>query len=163
MPLIGIISNKRDFQTIKREISNRDIEVIAITEESIENLKNIKFSEIIFLTDIKLKKETYTFMSEILSNVKYLIINDDVEIKSLQEINIEKPIKVITFGFNQKATITISSIKEDKIIVCLQRNIEKLDKEIIETQEKEIRIDNKKCKKTYINLIVFIIEQMHNL
>lgn len=163
MPLIGIVSNKKDFQTIKNEIEDSCMKVIAITEESIENLKNIKFNEIIFLTDIKLKKESYKFMSEILSKVKYLIINDDIQIKTLKEINIENPIKLITFGFNQKATITISSVKEDKIIVCLQRNIKKSNEEIIETQEKEIEISNKKCKKVYTNLVVFIIKQIHNL
>lgn len=163
MPLIGIVSNKKDFQIIKNEIEDCNIRLISITEESIENLKNIKFNEIIFLTDIKLKKDSYKFMSEILSKVKYLIINDDIQITALKEINIENPIKLITFGFNQKATITISSIKEDKIIVCLQRNIKKSNKEIIETQEKEIKISNKKYKKVYTNLAVFIIKQMHNL
>ena len=54
--------------------------------------------------------------------------------------DIEKPIKIITFGFNTKATITISSVKEEKIIVCLQRYIEKINGEIIDTQEKEIII-----------------------
>ena len=79
------------------------------------------------------------------------------------KIKIEKPIKLITFGFNSKATITISSIKEEKIIVCLQRDIQRFDNKIIETQEKEIKINKGKVKKIYNELVVFIIKELHNL
>ena len=102
-------------------------------------------------------------MKEIITKSKYLILNGDIKIKILEEIKVQKPIKVITFGFNSKATITISSIKEEKIIVCLQRDIEKVDGNIIETQEKEIKIGKENCKKIYNKLAVFIIEQLHNL
>lgn len=163
MPLIGIIAKKKDIQAIKSEISNSNIEIIEITGESIKNVKNIKFDEIIFMNDIKLSEETYKYMSEILSKVKYLIINGDLETRTLKEVEIKKPIKLITFGFNHKATITISSVKEDKIIVFLQRNIEKLNKEIVEPQEKEIILNNQKSKKIYNNLAVFIIKELHNI
>ena len=163
MPLIGIIAKKKDIQAIKSEINNSNIEIIEITGDSIENIKNIRFDEIIFMHDIKLKEATYKYMSEIISKVKYLIVNGDLETEILQEIEIKKPIKLITFGFNQKATITISSVKEDKIIVYLQRNIEKSTKEIVEPQEKEIKISNQTSKKIYNNLVVFIIKELHNI
>ena len=102
-------------------------------------------------------------MNEIISKAKFLILNGDIEIKVLKEIKVEKPIKVITFGFNTKATITISSVKEEKIIVCLQRDIEKIDGEIIETQEKEIRISKENNKKIYNKLVIFIVKELHNL
>lgn len=162
MPLIGIIAKNKDIQAIKKEIENNKIEIIGITEQSIKNLKHIKFDEIIFLEDIKLRDETYKCMSEVISKVKYLIVNGDIEIKILKEIKTEKPIRVITFGFNSKATITISSVKEDKIMICLQRNIERIDKKMLETQEKEIDITNKKTRKIYNNLTVFIIDELHN-
>lgn len=161
MSLIGIIAKKKDIQAIRKEIDNK-IEIIEIREETIENLKNIKFDEIIYLENIKMKKQAYKYLSNIISKVKYLIINGDIEIESLKEIEIKEPIKLITFGFNTKATITISSVKEEKVIICIQRNIEKEDKQIIETQEKEIQIDKQKSKKIYNNLAVFIIEQLHN-
>ena len=47
MSLIGIVAKKKDIQLIKKEIAPNKIEIIEITEESIENLKNIKFEEII--------------------------------------------------------------------------------------------------------------------
>ncbi len=163
MPLIGIIAKKRDIQAIKKELQESNIKVIEITKKAIENVKNVSFEEIIILEDINLKLEEYKYMKEIITKSKYLILNGDIKIKILEEIKVQKPIKVITFGFNSKATITISSIKEEKIIVCLQRDIEKVDGNIIETQEKEIKIGKENCKKIYNKLAVFIIEQLHNL
>ncbi len=163
MPLIGIIAKKRDIQAIKKELQESNIKVIEITKKAIENVKNVSFEEIIILEDINLKLEEYKYMKEIITKSKYLILNGDIKIKILEEIKVQKPIKVITFGFNSKATITISSIKEEKIIVCLQRDIEKVNGNIIETQEKEIKIGKENCKKIYNKLAVFIIEQLHNL
>ena len=163
MPLIGIIAKKRDFQIIKKELKEINVDIIEITKEFTKNVKNIGFEEIIILEDIKLETEEYKYMREIISKTKYLILNGDIEIEFLKEINIEKPIKVITFGFNTKATISISSVKEEKIIVCFQRDIEKLNGEIIESQEKEIKLSKENDKKIYTKLAIFIIKELHNL
>ncbi len=163
MPLIGIIAKKRDVQRINKELKESDIKIIEITKESIKNVKNISFEEIIVLEDIKLESEEYKYMSEIISKTKYLILNGDIKIGFLNEMNIERPIKVITFGFNTKATISISSVKEEKIIVCFQRDIEKLNGEIIESQEKEIKLSKENDKKIYTKLAIFIIKELHNL
>ena len=37
-----------------------------------------------------------------------------------------------------KSSVTISSVKEDKILVCMQRDIEKSDGKVVEAQEKNI-------------------------
>lgn len=161
MPLIGIIAKKKDIQAIKKQTKGKNIEIIEITKESLKNIKNITFEEIIFLQDINIKEDEYKYMNEIISKTKYLILNGDIEINILKKIEIKKPIKLITFGFNLKSTITISSVKNDTVIVCLQRDIEKLNGEILECQEKQI--DNKDNKKIYNNLVVFIINQLHNL
>ena len=163
MPLVGIVAKKKDIQAIKRELQEMKIEMIEITKESIENIKNIKFEEIIFLEDINLSEYEYKFMSKIISNTEYLILNEDVEINILKEMKIEKPIKIITFGFNSKATITISSIKDDKMIVCIQRDIEKINGKIIEVQENEIDIRETENKKIYNKLVIFITKELHNL
>lgn len=162
MPLIGIIAKKKDIQAIKKEIKEKNIEIIEITKESIKNIKNIKFEEIIFLQNINLEKEEYKYMNEIISKTKYLILNEDIEIEILKNIKVGRPIKLITFGFNSKSTITISSIRDEKIIVCLQRDIQKIDGEILECQEKQI-IKKDNNKKIYNYLVVFIINELHNL
>ena len=163
MPLVGIIAKKRDFQAIKEELQNYNIEFIHINKDSIKNIKNIIFEEIIFLEDINLNSDEYEFMNKIVLKTKYVIVNADIEINILKYIKIDCPIKVITFGFNSKATITISSVKDDKIILCLQREIEKTDKGIIESQEKEINIIDNSNRKIHNKLVIFIIKELHNL
>lgn len=161
MLLVGIIAPKREIQRIKKEFKGTCIEIIEITRESIKNIRNIKFEEIIFLQNIKLEKEEYEYMNEIISKTKYLIINEDIEIDVFKNINLVQPIKLITFGFNSKSTITISSVKDEKVIVCIQRDIEKKNGERLECQERQIILKNN--KKIYNNLIVFIIKELHNL
>lgn len=160
MLLIGIIANNKDIQEIKRIITENDIKIININEESIKNVKNIKFDEIIIMKNIKIKKDEYKYMNDIIVNAKYMIVNADIEIDFLKEIKIKKPIRLITYGFNSKATITISSIKEEKMMICVQRNIKKENNEIIEP--KEVEINTPKSKKTYVNLINFITKELHN-
>ncbi len=161
MPLVGIVAKKRDIQAIKKEIKDKNIEIIEITKESIKNIRNVKLDEIIFLQNIKLEDDEYKCMNEIISHVQYLILNKDIEIDMFKKVEIQKPIKSITFGFNSKSTITISSVNEEKTIVCLQRDIEKPNGEILESQEKQIIGQNN--KKIYNNLVVFIIKELHNL
>ena len=160
MQLVGIIAKRREIQAIKKEIKEKNIEIIEITKESIKNVRNIRFEEIIFLQNINLEEDEYKYMKEIISNAKYIIINRDIEIDILNRIEIEKEIKLITFGFNSNSTITISSVKDEKIIVCLQKDIEKANGEIVESQEKEII--SKENKNIYNNLVVFIIKELHN-
>lgn len=159
MPLVGIVAPKRDIQAIKSEIKQKNIEIIEITKDSIENIRNVKFSEIIFVQNIDLKEQQYKYINQIISNTKYLIINEDIEIDILKKIEVKEKVKIITFGFNSKATITISSVKEEKVIVCIQRNIEVANGEILENQEKQIILKN--SRKIYNKLIVFIIKEVH--
>ena len=163
MPLVGIIAKKRDFQAIKKELQNCNIELIHLNKETIMHVNKIFFEEIIILEDINLMPSEYKFMNEVVLKTKYLIINADIEINILKYITIEKPVKVITFGFNSKATISISSVNDEKIIVCLQRNLERVDNKIIEAQEKEIKIVKDTNRKIHNKLVVFIVKELHNI
>ncbi len=163
MSLIGIIGKKKDIQLIKNETNNIESKIIQLNKESIKNLKNIKFNEIIFMEDIEIDQQEYKYFEELINRVNYLIINADIRIEILSKISINIPIKLITYGFNPKSTITISSIKEEKIIVSIQRELISANNKKIEIQEKEIDISQKKDKKVYTNLVVFIIKQLHNL
>ena len=163
MPLVGIIAKKKDIQAIKKELKNKEIEIIEITRNSVKNIKNINFEEIVINEDIILAEDEYEYMSAILSKVKYLIINGDVDIEILNKIKLEEPVKMITYGFNSKSTVTVSSVKEDKILVCMQRDIEKNDGKIVEAQEKNIYLNEQKNKKVYNKLVIFILNELHNL
>ena len=115
----------------------------------------------IIMKNINFEKEEYKLISEIISKAQYLILNEDIDIDILSKINIQNPIKLVTFGFNSKSTITISSVTDENIVVCIQRDIEKVNKEMIECQEKQIQVKN--IKKIYNNLVIFIIKELHNL
>ena len=68
MLLIGMIATKKDIQEIKRNIISDEINIIGINEESINNLKNIKFDEIIIMKNIKLKDETNNIKGQVLNS-----------------------------------------------------------------------------------------------
>ena len=161
MSLIGIIAKKKDIKEIK---NNLDIvyEVIEINNKSIENLKNIKFEQIIINKDLALNKQEEEYIKKLINTTKYIIINADINIQILNNIEIDKPLKIITYGFNSKSTISISSVKEDYIILSIQREIEKLNNEKIESQEKKIELIRGENNNIYIKIIKFIIKELHN-
>lgn len=154
MPFIGIIAEERKSNIIKKQIVERlkidENLIILIKEKNIENIKNIKFDTIIL--DRKFNNEKNLKM--VLENVKYLIINCDV-VKNFNVLN-DIEINVITYGFNSKATITASSVGEEEILVCLQRNIINAKKQKVEPQEVKIEIQNDAMSTMAITAILLI-------
>ncbi len=163
MALVGIIGKKREIQSIKKELANEKVEVIQINKQSIKNIKSVFFEYLVIIEDINLDENEYQYMKNLISKANYLIINADIEIKCLKYINIENPVKIITFGFNAKSTITVSSVNDEKILVCLQRSIKNFKNEIVEEQEKEIKVTENYTRKVHSKLVVFIIKELHNI
>lgn len=154
MPLIGIIAKENDSNFIKNSItkssSNTKFEIININKKNLENIKNITFETIIINENIdEIIKNSY-YINNIIKRAKYLILNSDIcnNIKFFMD----NQINVITYGLNRKATITVSSIKDDNILICFQRNFENVLKEIIEEQEFNIKINKNNIRKTYNTL-----------
>lgn len=162
MGVIGIISSKKEMLKIEKELQEY-ASVIRITSESIKNVKNVRFDEIIFNRNLKIKSNEYKYMTEILNQTNYILVNSDVDIPILQEIKLEKPIKIITYGFNSKTSISVSSVEEDYIIISIQRKIEKRNKKKIENQEIKIEMKYDEKIKIYEKIIIFIIKELHNL
>lgn len=138
MPFIGVIADEKNENFIRREIVDalklRESSVLFIKEKSIENIKNIKFETIILARKFK----NMELLKKILSNAKYLIVNTD-RIKNIDIFN-ELDLKIITFGFNLKATITASSVTQDSSLICVGKEINTIKNRIIEPQE--IKIDS---------------------
>ena len=86
--------------------------------------------------------EKIEFVRKIIKNAKYLVINTDLSIEN--EVLEDIEIKIITYGLNQKSTITASSIKEESIIICIQREIRNIQNKIIEPNEIKINVKNSK-------------------
>lgn len=150
MSFIGIICDTKYENYIKQILMEnlKNKTVIILKEDSIENFKNIKFETIIIMSNDKtnllnkVKLNEDDIVKKIIGSAKYLVVNADEEINLnlLQETNG----KVITYGFNSKSTVTASSVKEDNILLCVQRNIENLEGNNIELQEFNINKLNTK-------------------
>ena len=143
MSFMGIITNPKDENYIKKFLKKYiNIEyVIFINEKNIENMRNIKFDTIL----LGRKFEENEILNEIIRKCKYLILNSDLKVynNKLENLNVQ----IITYGFNQKATITTSSVSEDKIVVFLQRSIVNMYKQPVE--QMEISVDIDKDTETY--------------
>ncbi len=159
MPFIGIISDTKSFESIKEKIKDIDekkaINLIHINSKSIQNIKNIKFEVIVINNEIsKLKDYMYT-LEKICCNAEYILINTDINKKI--EILKNEPKNVITYGLNQKSTVTVSSISETNILIYLQRSIKSKSNKTLEVEEKKIKINEKSRCKTYEIMIIYII------
>lgn len=137
MFFIGVVTNQKNESYIKNKLSKiLPIEnIIFITDKNILNVKNIKFETIIIDAKINNKVE----LRKILSTAKYVILNSDIDM-NLEVIN-DLNLTVITYGFNNKSTFTVSSITENSIIICLQRIIFGKNEIEIEPQEYQFKID----------------------
>ena len=156
MHFIGIFSNHSEYEMIKQNIikivNRKDLEWIHINSKNIENMKNIVFETIVLCHEEKINDEQKNILNKLCSNCMFIVVNADVfcniKIKSNKKIN------CISYGLNQKSTITISSIQEDKAILSIQRNINNLEQKSIEMGEMEI--DVKKYKSSQIENILAI-------
>ena len=157
MPFIGIFAKENDNNFIKNEINkNSDInknEVININLNSLENLKNIKFDILIIKEDISELIKNSCYIDIIINNSNYIIINTDInDISALNQRD-----NIITYGFNKNSDISISSIKDDNIMICVQNKINGAKNIIIEEQEIGIKVIRHNINKLYNIMVVFIV------
>ena len=163
MPFIGVIAKENDCNFIKNEITKNakinKFDIININKNSLENVKNIKFDILVVNEDIEELINNSKYLENIIDKSCYVIINSDVK-RNLAVIN-SININIITYGFNEKATITISSIKEENTMICVQRNIKRNNGNIIEEQEVIIKIKRNNIKKLYNVLVIFTILEIY--
>ncbi len=155
MFFIGIITNQKNEAYIKRELLKIGIEksVIFINERNIANIKNVKFETLVIDNKVENKLE----FRKIIESSKYMVLNSDItmDLELMDNLNLT----VITFGFNNKATFTVSSIEENNIIICLQRIIYNKDEEKIEPQEYKLEVPENVEKHTAI--LIHIIKILY--
>lgn len=119
--------------------------IIDIEPSQIKNLSNLEFKFDILLHTF-LKDEDYNDISikDIFANCNYCILNLDEELWISLISQSTKGI-VVTYGFNLKSTLTISSYNIDQKIkanLCLQREIYSLNCKRLEPHEFSIEIDS---------------------
>ena len=124
MIFIGVISDRQRFEILKKNIrkkeSKNEITLININKKSIENFKNVRFDAIAIIDSIEKIEDKMNNLEEICKNLKYLIINSDIEIKSNQLADIKS--NIITYGGNHKSTVTFSSITDETVLISVQRD-----------------------------------------
>ena len=141
MTFIGMISDHKSFDKVKEELKEPQLELIHINKKSIENIKNIKFE--------------INIIEKLCSKSKYVIINTDINLQ-FEILNQDKT-NIITYGLNQKADVTVSSITDANILIYLQKNILNRKNQIIEIGEKRIKISENERVMVYEILLIYII------
>ena len=163
MPFIGIIARENDCNFVKKTIiknaTANNYEVININAKTIENLKNVKFDVLVMAENVENMLKNSHYLENIINKSDYVIVNSDINSNLLLLKNAKA--SVITYGFNEKATITVSSVKEDEVMICIQRNIKGLNNKLIEEQEKVIKIKKNNVKKLYNFLVIFTIFEIY--
>ena len=159
MHFIGIFSNHSEYEMIKQNIikivNRKDLEFIHISSKNIENMKNIIFETIVLCNQEKMDHVQKTILNKICSNCMFIIVNADVFCNT--EIISNKKTNCISYGLNQKSTITISSIQEDKAILSIQRDIKNLQQKTIEMGEISIDLEQYKRKNIENLLAIFTV------
>ena len=119
MFFIGIITDKNSENNIKNRMINKidENEIIFLNKENLENFKNVKFDSIIVNEEV----ENKYILKKILEKSKYIVWNSDIHCKSENLKNSYS--NVITYGYNSKATVTISSATEENYLIFIQENI----------------------------------------
>ena len=155
MFFVGVITNQKNEEYVKKELSGiiPTDNIIFINDRNITNIKNIKFEVIIIDNKINNKIE----LRKIISDAKIIILNTDIQMnfETLNNLNLT----IITYGFNSKSTFTVSSIEENYIIICLQRNI--YNNKNIEIEPQEFRIEMEENIEKYISISIFIMKKIY--
>ncbi len=156
MIFIGIVTDSKSEKDIEKLLSYNKFlnenNVIFIKDKNIDNIKNVHFDTVI----INNKFEKVDELNKILKNAKNVIINIDVDAKC-EDLNITN-LNLITYGFNSKSSITISSVTDDDVLICVQRNIYNNYGEI---ELQEIKLENNENYNIYDLIIVLVLFMMY--
>lgn len=136
---------------------NINITIIDINPKIIKSIEEIGIDfNILVHTFLNLKDYKNKSLKKIFRNSDHIIANcDENNWTSLLDNNIESII--ITYGFNNKATINPSSYNIHDLIeanICLQREIHTINGDIIEPFELPIRIDSREKLHIYSALAI---------
>lgn len=157
MPFIGIFAKENDNNFIKNEINKNSetnkFEIININSKSLENLKNIKFDIFVIKENISELINNSNYIKNIINNSNYIILNTDLNNEAL----ITRKERIITYGFNTNSDISVSSIKDENIMICVQNKIKSMNEKIIEEQEVIIKVKRHNINKLYNIMVVFTV------
>lgn len=156
MVFVGIVTDSKSENNILELLKNNNSlsnnSVIFIKEKNIDNIKNVHFDTVIINREFKKMDK----LNIILNNAKNVVINMDSDI-NCKDLNIVNS-NLITYGFNSKSSITISSVTDDDVLICIQRNINSNYGEI---ELQEIKMENNESYSIYDMIAVLILFLMY--
>ena len=156
MVFIGIVTDLKSENDIQKLISNnsslKENCVIFIKEKNIDNIKNVHFDTVVLNREFKKMDE----LNKILENTKNVLVNVDLNSEN-KELNITNS-NIITYGFNSKSSITISSVTDDDVLIYVQRNIYNNYGEI---EVQEIKLENNENYSIYDLIVVLTLFLMY--
>ena len=155
MTFVGIVAKQKEFEILQTVMKkNKDINITLITDTDIENLRNVKFDTIIIDANMQNWHNMKAF-DNICKYAQYLVVNTD----NNKNTNILKgKLKsVITYGLNHKCTITVSSVKEEFIMIAIQREIVTKNGNLQEIGEERIKKIKKLDIYGHMILVIFNI------
>lgn len=145
MTFIGLILNKKDEMSFKRYLYsiireyNLKANIIVISKKNIENVKNIKFNTIIIHENTLFEEKYQKVLKNMMIKTKFLILNSDIN-DNLEIIdNLE--LTLITYGLNAKASLTATGLENERVWICVQREI--INNKNVNIEPKEICIREK--------------------
>lgn len=152
---IGCIANNVVFKHLVKDFEDKDIDIINLKEAEVNDLMNF---DLIIHNNMPRRNIDAEKIRNISKKSKYLLINSD------EDINIdlfkESKMNIITYGLNDKATITISSVEKNALLLDIQREIERIDGEKIEVGE--TKVDNIRTRSIQEILLAETVKKLVN-
>ena len=107
MSFIGIVTNPKN-EVYMREILTsyfKEENLQFIADKNIGNMRDVQFETLMIDNVIKDRNK----LKKLIANAKYVFLNSDLEL--MFEILEDLDLTIITYGFQNKATISISSVE----------------------------------------------------
>lgn len=154
MSFIEIITDSKSQSQLNKIITKSMInnnEVLYIKDKNIENTKNIKLETLVLNRSLS----DSNVIQKVMENSKNIILNLDLN-ESINKINCNN---IISFGYGSKCDITVSSVENDQILICIQHTIKSIFDRIIEPQE--IKVDVKSDMNVYNIMIIIALTSLY--
>lgn len=156
MYFIGIITDKNSENNIKSRLKDKvkSSEIVFLNTGNLDNFRNVKFDSIVINTNV----DNPQSLNRIIENSKHILYN--IDIYKNDKINHSLCDKLITYGYNSNASVTISSATEESFLIYVQTNIEGYNKTI---GMQEVRFDRAERNiNAYDGMIATTIDIMYN-
>ena len=146
MPFIEIITDSKSQTQLNKVITKKmvnDCDILFIKDKNMENTKNIKLETLVLNRSVE--------NDELMSKIMNLDLNENLQY--------EDSCNVISYGYSSKSDITVSSVEEDELLICVQHTIKSMFDKIIEPQE--IKVNVKADMNVYNIMIVIALSSLY--